>query len=117
MNQIVKTYITIFLMLIIIVVGTGIIISALDAQRAEKTNSNYASTIAAHNFSDSVISACVNEARDNNYVLTVKKYDTNADGYFDMCECILEYDYSLSFLNTASAATTNNMHHYSRITA
>ena len=116
MNQIIKTYLTVFLLLIIIFVGTGIIISALDAQKAEKVNSAYASTIASHNYSNDSINACTLEASNNDYVLSVKRYDTNADGYSDICECILEYDYSLSFLNSAATTTTNNKHHYSRIT-
>ena len=115
MNQIIKTYLTIFLMLVIMFVGTGIIFCSLDAQKAEKVNSAYADTIAGHNYSASVINKCISEASSNDYVLSVKKYDTNSDGYTDLCECILEYDYSLKFLNTGSATTTNDKHHYSRI--
>ena len=115
MNQIIKTYLSIFLMLVIMFVGTGIIFCSLDAQKAEKVNSAYAGTIACHNYSDAVINTCVNEASEDDYVLSVKKYDTNSDGYTDICECILEYDYSLKFLNTSVATTTNNKHHYSRI--
>ena len=115
MNQIVKTYLTIFLMLIIMFVGAGIIYCSLDAQKAEKVNSAYADTIAGHNYSSDTINRCINEAASNDYVLSVKKYDTNNDGYADICECILEYDYSLKFLNTKGAASTNSKHHYSRI--
>ena len=115
MNQVIKTYLTIFLMLIIVIIGAGLIICALDAQKAEKTNSSYANTIAGHNYSNAIVNNCINEAHDNNYDLSVKKYDTNNDGYFDICECILEYDYSLNFLNSANATTTNNKHHYCRI--
>ena len=115
MNQIIKTYLSLFLMLIIILIGAGLIACALDAQKAEKTNSNYADTIAAHNYSDNAISKSMQEAENNNYVLSVKRYDTNNDGYMDICECILEYDYSLRFLNMGEATTTNNKHHYSRI--
>ena len=115
MNQIIKTYLTIFLMLVIMLVGGGLIVCSLDAQKAEKVNSAYASTIAGHNYSDSIINRCISEASTDDYVLSVKKYDTNSDGYSDICECILEYDYSLRFLNSASATTTNNKHHYSRI--
>ncbi len=115
MNQIVKTYMTIFLLLIIVLVGAGLILCSLDAQRAEKTNSGYAMTIAGHNYSDASINACKSEASGNDYVLSVKKYDTNSDGYPDVCECILEYDYSLKFLNAGEGTTTNDKHHYSRM--
>lgn len=116
MNQIVKTYLTIFLVLIIILVGTGLIMCALDAQKAEKINSSYANAIASHNFSNESVTTCMSEAEDNDYVLSVNKYDTNSDGYTDTCECILEYDYSLRFLNSSVPTTTNSKHHYSRIT-
>ncbi len=116
MNQVVKTYLTIFLILIVILVGAGLIMCALDAQKAEKINSSYASVIACHNYSNDSVMACISEAADDDYVLSVKKYDTNADGYADTCECILEYDYSLKFLNASAPTTTNNKHHYSRIT-
>ena len=115
MNQIIKTYLTIFLMLIIVFTGAGLIVCALDAQKAEKINSAYSNTIAAHNYSDDSISKCRNEASDNDYVLSVKKYDTNQDGYPDIAECILEYDYSMRFLNLSNSTTNNNKHHYSRI--
>ena len=116
MNQVIKTYLTIFLILIVVLLGAGLIMCALDAQRAEKSNSSYAGVIASHNYSDDAVTACILEAADDDYVLSVKKYDTNADGYEDICECILEYDYSLRFLNTSTPTTTNNKHHYSRIT-
>lgn len=115
MNQIIKTFLTVLLMLIIILIGAGLIVCALDAQKAEKMNSSYANTIASHNYSDASINQCKAEAQNNDYVLTVRKYDTNKDGYNDVCECILEYDYSLKMLNTGSATTTNSKHHYSRI--
>ncbi|MCR4611495.1 MAG: hypothetical protein K5644_06325 [Lachnospiraceae bacterium] len=101
-------------MLIIILVGAGLIVCALDAQKAEKTNSSYADTIAAHNYSTSVINQCVDEASKNDYILSIKRYDTNSDGYMDICECILEYDYSLKFLNS-NDTTANGKHHFSRI--
>ncbi len=115
MNQIIKTYLTIFLLLIIVLVGAGLIVCSLDAQRAEKVNSGYALTIASHNYSDASISACKKEASGNNYALSVKKYDTNCDGYPDVCECILEYDYTLKFLNSGTGTTNNGMHHFSRM--
>ena len=116
MNQIIKTFSTLLLMMIIVLIGAGLIFCALDAQKAEKNNASYASTIAAHNYSDSVINKCKQDASNNNYVLTVVKYDTNADSYYDICECILEYDYSLKFLNSKNqATTTNGKHHFSRI--
>ncbi len=116
MNQIIKTYSSLFLMMIIVLVGAGLIFCALDAQKAEKINASYASTIAAHNYSDAVINKCKQDASGSDYVLTVSKYDTNADSYYDICECILEYDYSLRFLNSNNqTTTTNGKHHFSRI--
>ncbi len=88
MNQIIKTYSSLFLMMIIVLVGAGLIFCALDAQKAEKINASYASTIAAHNYSDAVINKCKQDASGSDYVLTVAKYDTNADSYYDICECI-----------------------------
>ena len=116
MNQVIKTYFSIFLILIIVLVSTGLIVCALDAQRAEKANSSYANVIASHNYSNDAITACIAEASDYDYILSVEKYDTNSDGYADICECILEYDYSLRFLNDSNQKTPNDKHHYSRIT-
>lgn len=115
MNQIIKTYLTIFLIMIIILIGTGMIVCALDAQRAEKTNSAYASIIAAHNYSDITIQSCINEAANDDYLLNVRKWDTNNDGHFDTCECVLEYDYALEFLRHSGKSSDENNHHYSRI--
>lgn len=115
MNQIIKTYLTIFLMLIMILVGTGLIVCSIDARRAEKLNSGYALAIAGHNYSESVIQACIEEASSNDYLLNVNKWDTNNDGHYDICECVLEYDYTLIFLNPSNESTNERTHHYSRI--
>ena len=117
MNQVIKTYLALALMLIIMLVGAGLIVCAIDAQRAEKVNSGYASTIASHNYSDSSIEQCKNEATADDYELNVKRWDTNNDGHYDVCECVLEYDYTLKFLNSSKnhKEADDSKHHYSRI--
>ncbi len=117
MNQVIKTFLGIALMLIIVLVGAGLIVCGMDAQRAEKANSDYAAVLTSYNFSDEAIAMCQEEAKADNYDLTVKAYDTDSDGIKDTAECILEYDYTLKMLNSSktNTGTDSNKHHYSRI--
>lgn len=99
MEQIFKTFTGLVLLFLMTFTGIGIISSAIDASNAENFASTAASVIEAGNYSEEAIASCTENAKKANYDLQVSLIDSNHDGYDDMAEVIVSYDYSIPILN------------------
>lgn len=99
MEQIFKTFTALVLIFLMTFVGIGIITASIDASNAEDFASTIASVVESSNFSEDVITDCKSKAEESNYTLLIDPLDSNGDGYYDIAEIIIEYDYSIPILN------------------
>lgn len=110
MEQVFKTGITLFLLIIFLLMGLGVVVASMDSVAAEQYTTDAAAEIEAYNFNKNVINSCINNADTKGYKMTVTPVDTDGDGRTDMAEIITEYKYSL--FNNDSASP-----HYVRVYA
>ena len=109
MEQFIKAFLAVFLMLLLTFAGVGILSASLDASHAEKFASKVADTIEASNYSEKVIENCKQKSEEAGYKsITISVKDSNKDGYNDMAEVVVGYDYTIGFFNTTGKT------HYAR---
>lgn len=109
MEQFIKSFLAIFLIILLTFSGVGIIGASIDAAHAEKFASKVADTIENSNYAQNVIDNCKTKATDAGYKsLTINVKDSNNDGYNDMAEVIVEYDYAIGLFNVTGQS------HYAR---
>ncbi len=97
MKHIPVIYISIFMILFGVAVTTGLIKANMTALRAAEFHMDAIAEIENSNFADPVIDACVSQAAECGYELTVEEF-TDARGVTGMAEVVLSYDYSIPFL-------------------
>lgn len=103
MEQFIKAFLAIFLMLLLTFAGVGILSASIDASHAEKFAAKVADTIEASNYAETVIQECKNKAAEAGYNnLEVNVKDSNKDGYNDMAEIIVEYNYTIGLFDMSS---------------
>lgn len=108
MEQITKTFLGIYMILLLTFSGISIISASLDASHAEQYVADVANVIEASNFSTDMIDQLRANASAKGYNVTITPIDTNNNGLYDMAEIILEYKYSIPFLNV------NDSYHYAK---
>lgn len=106
MEQIGKAFIGLILIVTLTFVGIGIISASIDASHAEQYAADVAADIEASNFSQSVIDACTESAKKKGYTVNITMYDADNDGWNDMAEVRVIYDYSISVLNVKGSKHT-----------
>ena len=103
MGTIIKVYTAIFLVLMTVFISVGILSVQVDVQNARDYHAAVVNEIENSNHNSSVINACIEEAEDNGYILTVDSYKNSTGNYeFTVSKVVLKYKYSLSFLNISS---------------
>lgn len=95
MDNIFKTATTVLLMISFLLITAGCISASIDSAAAEQYTEDAATMIENYNFNDSVIAACISNASDKGYVMSVQKMDANGDGICDMAEIITKYDFQI----------------------
>lgn len=103
MEQIFKTGITLFCLVLFILLGLGMISASIDSNAAEQFTADAAKQIEEYNYSDNIITACKQNAQSRGYNMDVHPFDTNGDGRNDMAEIITHYNFKLSFKADADA--------------
>ncbi|SDB18509.1 hypothetical protein [Eubacterium oxidoreducens] len=98
MEQIPKSFLALFLMILFLVVGVGVITVALDAAAAQRYTADATAMIEQYNFSDAAIATCKETAKEKGYNLSVLVMDCNNDGVRDMAELKTTYTYSMQLL-------------------
>lgn len=106
MAQIVKTYVGVFLLLILVFVGGGLISVSIDGTNAQRYLSDVVDVMEADNFSDVTVNDCINkvnnhtDAKAKHYSnLTVKTIANPNDPYANGREITMEYEFSIPLLN------------------
>ena len=102
MEAITKTFITIFCLLLITFTASGLIIASLNASTADSFLSDAVIGIEEGNLQTSVINAYKNEAAEKGYELSAIEKDVNGDGYTDIVDLTLKYQYYIPFINSNS---------------
>ncbi len=101
MGQVLKTYLGLFFLLLMGLVGIGVVAAGM-AAAARSYHADVISEIECSNFNAGVISACKSQAKNKGYELAVANMVYDAEQNQQMAEVILSYDYAIPVLNLVS---------------
>ena len=104
MSSVFKSYMSITLIVVALLVFVGIVSVTVDVQNARNYHSSVVNVIENSNHAAKVIEACKEEATENGYELTVTSYDNSPDGISSskISKVVLTYDYTIGILNVSS---------------
>lgn len=102
MGQVLKTYLGLFFLLLMGLVGIGVVAAGMEAAAARAYHADVISEIECSNFNAGVISACKDQAKNKGYELAVANMVYDAEQNQQMAEVILSYDYAIPVLNLVS---------------
>lgn len=104
MSTVIKTYLSIILILVAVFTFAGIISVVIDVQNARDYHAAVISEIENSNHAEVVINSCVSEASSNGYELIVSNYaNSSADATgSEISKVVLKYEYSIDFLGITS---------------
>ena len=106
MDSVIKTFLTIFCLLIATFSIVGLCAASFNASNADKYLADCCKALEEGNFQSSVISSCISEADEKGYSLTCKPIDSDGDNITDMVDVTLEYDYVIPYLNASTEKHT-----------
>ena len=98
MSQVFKTYLTLFLIFLGVLVLIGIITADIDVSNARDYKNYVIDQMENSNFSESVIKACEANAKTYNYNLETKSIK-NDIGKIIAVEVLLKYNYSIILID------------------
>lgn len=99
MGQIIKTYLGLFFILLMGLVGIGVVTAGVQSAAARNYHADVINEIECSNFNASVIAACKQQAQESGYDLKVMTMNYDTDGNVMTAEVILGYDYAIPVLN------------------
>ena len=99
MGQVLKTYLGLFFLLLMGLVGIGVVAAGMEAAAARSYHADVISEIECSNFNASVVAACQNQAEEEGYGLEVKMMSYDPQGHTRVAEVILHYEYAIPVLN------------------
>ena len=102
MGQVLKTYLGLFFLLIMGLVGIGVVAAGIEVTAARNYHADVISQVECSNFNAGVISACKNQAGERGYQLEVAELVYDGEGNQRMAEIILSFEYSIPVLNLVS---------------
>lgn len=119
MSQVIKAFTGVFFLMLLTLLGSGIVSAQLDSAYARDYKEAVVAEIENSGFCESVMNACLTQAREDGYELTMTIYQSGeepivvgskVDGDImaenvEMVEILLNYDYSIPFLNYMSRHT------------
>ena len=95
MGQVLKTYLGLFFLLIMGLVGIGVVAAGIEVTAARNYHADVISQVECSNFNAGVISACKNQAGERGYQLEVAELVYDVEGNQRMAEIILSFEYSI----------------------
>jgi len=98
MSQVFKTYLTLFVIFLGVLVLVGVIAADMDGSKARDYKNYVIDQMENSNLSESVIEACKSNAKAYNYKLDTKVIKDEA-GKTIAVEVLLKYNYSIKLLN------------------
>lgn len=99
MEKVIDIILSLFLFGIFIVIAVSFSIADTSGQAARRYQKDVISEIENSNFSDAVISTCINQAADNGYSMNVNKITINSQTNEQIAEVALTYAYDIPILN------------------
>lgn len=116
MSQVVRAFTGIFFLMLLTLLGSGIIGAQLESSYARDYKEAVVAELENSGLSTTVMNACMRQARENGYELTLWIYQTGKEPVFldeeteevflteetEMVEVLLNYDYSIPFLGYLS---------------
>ena len=102
MGTTIKTYVGLFFYILVLVLGVSIAGIGAEETAAQNFHADVIEEIEASNFSPSVIEACMNQAQEAGYELSVNNIVTDADNNVQMAEVTMKYKYVIDVLNITS---------------
>lgn len=100
MGQVIKTYLGIFIMMLLLVVGAGIVSAEAEICRARSFKTDVVAELENSHFHPDVIEACTQQAQDMGYELEIRTYGDG--GQVEMAAVTLSYTYRIGPFHTAS---------------
>lgn len=107
MGQVVKTYLGIFLMMLLTMAGIGIITAEIEVAKARNYKTDVVIELENSAYNPKVAQMCVKQAEESGYILELLFYDAkgrvyrmdaleeNSDVTIDMAEVYLSYQYRI----------------------
>lgn len=114
MSQVLKTFMGVFFMLLVLLLGTGVLSAQMDASNAISYKSDLVAELENSNYSPRVINGCIEQAIESGYEISIKTYKKGGavQVYTSPCagdtrdvvmaEVILTYPYRIGFLNSVT---------------
>lgn len=101
MSRIFKTFQSLFIMTIFVIIAIGIISADINVSSARKYHSVIIKEIEESNLSQSIIDSCKDNASELGYKLITTNI-VNESNQVIAVDVVLEYNYSIQFLNVIS---------------
>lgn len=98
MDEIAKTFLGFFLILVICFIGTGLITASVDISKAKEYQKNIVTEIENSHFSSTVMEKCKEDATNKGYKLEYKNIKKDDFNNTVSVEIILTYKYSIPLL-------------------
>ena len=116
MSQVIKAFTGVFFLILLAMLGSGIVSAQMDSAYARDYKEAVVAEIENSGFCESVMNACIMQAREDGYELTMTVYQSGKEPVIlgnelrgeimaenvEMVEILLNYDYSIPFLNYMS---------------
>lgn len=116
MSQVIKAFTGVFSLMFLALLGSGIVSAQIDSASARDYKEAVVAEIENSRFCESVMNACIMQAREEGYELTMTVYQSGKEPIVvrdevkgeimaenvEMVEVLLNYDYSIPFLNYMS---------------
>lgn len=99
MGQVIKSYLGLFFLLLMGLVGIGVVTAGVQSSAARSFHADVISEIECSNFNAGVVTACRQQAQEAGYGLEVKTMNYDDEGHVMTAEVILKYDYAIPVLN------------------
>ncbi len=122
MSQIIKVWMSLFLILVFIVTGIGCISASTDIEHARSFKADVVANLENSNYNADVINSCISTASDCGYALTIVAYgkDGGVKTYRDgspagstkgvyAASVTLKYKYKIGFLNINTEKSVRGM--------
>jgi hypothetical protein len=109
MEKIIDVFWGLILMGIIVILGISFAEADAAGQAARRYKEDVVSEIENSNFSDDVISSCIEQATENGYTLAVNKIVVDPKSYDQIAEVTLKYNYTIPILNLDEEKTVKGV--------
>ena len=102
MGQVMKTYLGIFFLMLMGLIGIGVVKAGIEVNAARNYHADVISEIECSNFNLNVVNACKIQAKNKGYQLVVTDMVYDIEKNQRMAEVVLSFQYAIPILNLIS---------------